>query len=291
MVGSRRNRRKRAGAPNTRKTNQGQECPDPKKAANSRVSSAPTGQADISCDQQTCGGAREASGKDEQDGKRRKHLMRSLTRFVKDAFPSVNHTIAWATITYTIATIVYVVVSIYQYGATLESINLVQRPFITIYPDAAQKIPSGEQSAATSYAFMVHIENTGATPTKNLKVNYFAGWNLATNSSSKLPSFEKKVLSRPGISYSLGPKVTMALQSMPFAFNTPPTKDDFDGEKFFNFWIIQYDDIFKRTPHHTTELCVFVERSVFNPDTVELQFCDKGNCVDDECKVSGFAGK
>jgi hypothetical protein len=178
-----------------------------------------------------------------------------------------------------------------------EAFTSVQRAFVTIVNfDMSARIETlGEKIEAKYWWITPNVKNNGNTPTKNLR--YIAdsagvpnGFNLAVGQtiqlgSPGLPGDPQDLLktNTPTVAAVIGRQATIAVGGIGVTEAFFKTLEPM--APLFFFGIIQYNDIFPESKHHTTKYCYQIRAIV--SDKGELSpsssFCPHWNCADDEC--------
>jgi hypothetical protein len=177
---------------------------------------------------------------------------------------------------------------------TLAANKTVQRAFITVVDVAIdnfhQKLPNVEGDLF--WRFTPTIENSGTTPTKNLR------WATSISNEGPIVDFD-----RLGIDFepliknnknawrfgTLGPKAKMNLTHSANRLELHESWIPLMASNKASFtWqgVIRYSDVFPGTEEHVTNFCYVVSvYSARDDQTPYLRQCSgRKNCVDDECK-------
>jgi hypothetical protein len=209
---------------------------------------------------------------------------------------------ARATIAIAVLTAVTIVVGTAQYfvlkradETTRESFSAVQRAFVTVTDvaiDSFHQKVMPPMEGDLFWRFTPMIENSGTTPTRNLR------WTTSATNEGPITDFNKLGLDleplvknnknawRFGI---LGPKAKMNLTYTANALELNESWIPLIADNKASFtWqgVIRYNDIFPETEEHVTKFCyvvrVYTARDAQAP---YLQQCSgRKNCADRECQ-------
>jgi hypothetical protein len=204
---------------------------------------------------------------------------------------------------YTILTGGIMYESIQQAALTRDSFTTVQRAFITIV-DLQFEATRDAQGKATSWMFIPIIENSGSTPTKDMKVTRIMtggptkpeeGWSQSYP-SIKLPhdpGDPDEVYYKPEPFHPthllLGPKARLPLPlSATGGIGVDLLRNVIErGWEHAAFGVIHYYDIFPGTKEHVTKFCFAIgaEKTTQNEIKPRYGVCRHWNCADEECRA------
>jgi hypothetical protein len=174
-----------------------------------------------------------------------------------------------------------------------ESFTAVQRAFVTVNEVKIEKFQVPVYGIITNpnyWRFTPTIENSGGTPTKNLRWATSVAVGGPTEDFNKLglDGIEKDATG-PAWRYGiLGPKARINLTQDATRLELP---EGWFPEMAANrknvVWqgVFQYDDIFPDTEGHITKFCYVVRVPAVGEKIPFLQQCyGRKNCADEECK-------
>jgi hypothetical protein len=132
------------------------------------------------------------------------------------------------------------------------------------------------------------IQNSANTPAKNLVIYlnyYFPTDPMPTDFSfADLPDVvATRQVGGPHQLIPVGPRNLSEKELTDFRSG---------ARHIYIFGHIEYDDGFKRTPHHTTRFCWEFHSLQVATDVPGVRwsfpYCARGNCIDEECKAQGL---
>jgi hypothetical protein len=189
-----------------------------------------------------------------------------------------------------------------------ESFASVQRAFITVTELSISAEYTQNPRGFFGWSFKPIIENSGATPTQNLRIVPLA----ATFTTAQIFDFNGKPIPRPGIELPAEPsdpdeafirhESPIRMLVGPHTKVTLPTTPDprlaipngsigwiVDGfASVFVFGSIHYFDVFENTPERVTRYCFRIDakrEAVTGDKEPTFSFCRFWNCADAECRA------
>jgi hypothetical protein len=173
-----------------------------------------------------------------------------------------------------------------------------QRAFVTVTD--VKLVPSFQETGDVDiWHFAPIIENSGNTPTKNLR--YLTGSGVQAVGTDA-QTFARNVFSslkhsglpssvfRSGLPRAvLGPKTQMSVHSYTGGMGEQVMNPVWSGNGVaVAAGFVEYDDVFSSTDHHVTEYCFIIGPQSKPKDTsVTFTLCQNHNCADEECEHEG----
>jgi len=194
---------------------------------------------------------------------------------------------------------------------TRESYTTTQRAFVTVSGVEAHSTPRGSDPL---FMMTPIIENSGATPTNRLEYSYSIGpvgmrptpwlkefypgvkvplapsdpeflFKMMMDAREKVPNFTNDDFPRRDI---VGPKSRISVDSPSIQLAESNIKCySAMGLEYVISGVIQYYDIFPKSPMHQTKFCFIIYPSTDSSGVFQPRYshCSHWNCADDECKI------
>jgi hypothetical protein len=183
-----------------------------------------------------------------------------------------------------------------------------QRAFVTINDVDSAPIYDPKTGAITHWKLLMNIENSGNSPTVDLRViptnsmgpaGPHKGWNelypgVKFPEGPNDPEVSWRI-TKDGGTYMhalIGPHAKFPISSFGIPLSTTGNMADVDGLlagkwRAYTFGAIHYRDIFPGSPDHVTKYCYGLSAEKQKDSTAKLTFylCSHWNCADDECKA------
>lgn len=182
-----------------------------------------------------------------------------------------------------------------QAGIANDANNLtksIQRAFV--YATDVELTPFRDSNRKLQYwRVSLNLENTGATPTKEIRWVVNPLYGPSTN-----PEFEEIEIRRDAVNLALlGPHM-----KVPFwdgIINRAAEEKIIKGQEFYILGLVDYVDVFDETFWHVTKFCFHIYGAPWNDklsatamdlliDSIDLRFnmCRRNNCADRACKAA-----
>jgi hypothetical protein len=187
-----------------------------------------------------------------------------------------------------------------QAKLTRQAVMAGKRAFV--FPTGVVALPeSNAQTGSFHWRLVPAWENSGETPTRNLRI--YADCILTNVPLPESFSFTQIDPEEPPAMAMLGPKATSKGGIAPHAAAPALTPQDIldiqSGQRFLYFWgWARYFDLLPNTPERITRFCwqIIADGNplTFNPlmDPQGLRWSNihqrRGNCADDECRWQGL---